>query len=109
MDYDVIVIGGGINGLAAAAYLGKGYVTVSQTVPEVYSSRCRGCGTCATVCPYMAVKLEEKPGGVKAKILDGLCAGCGICVSRCPSGALNNLECSDSQIVSTLEALFSQV
>jgi NADPH-dependent glutamate synthase beta subunit-like oxidoreductase/Pyruvate/2-oxoacid:ferredoxin oxidoreductase delta subunit len=53
---------------------------------------CRGCGKCAEVCAFDAVRLEA--AGVSgtaqlARIDPALCRGCGICVAECPSGAVD--------------------
>ena len=53
---------------------------------------CRGCGMCAEVCDFDAVRLE--PAGMSgsaqvARIDPALCRGCGICVAECPSGAVD--------------------
>lgn len=45
--------------------------------------KCRGCGTCAEVCPAGAIEMKDgRPCYDPAK-----CIGCGICVARCQEGA----------------------
>lgn len=101
-----------IQGAAAASkasvWLNKGTLDIEPTVVTVDQQRCRGCGTCVSICPFgAAVLIEKKPDILAAQIDEGLCRGCGICVAHCPSGALSQSSCSDTQITASLEALLS--
>lgn len=53
-------------------------------VAKVDEDKCVGCGSCETVCPVGAIKIE----GGKAKISDD-CVECGACVSECPVDAIS--------------------
>ncbi|NLC50872.1 MAG: RnfABCDGE type electron transport complex subunit B, partial [Firmicutes bacterium] len=46
---------------------------------------CLGLGTCAAVCPFEAIAMNEK--GLP-EIDEERCTGCGICVNQCPRGVL---------------------
>jgi ferredoxin len=99
-----------IQGLAAAGkatvFLSKGTVKTRETSASVDVHRCRGCGTCVSVCPFSAVTLHEKsPGTFISEVDELLCHGCGICVAHCPSGALSQHGCNDEQIIASLEAI----
>jgi len=101
-----------IQGAAAAAkasiLLNKGAIDTRQTAAYVDEQRCRGCGTCVSICPFTAATLNEKsPDVFTAQVDEGLCCGCGICVAHCPSGALNQGGFEDSRIISSLEAILS--
>jgi len=52
--------------------------------PEVYASRCTGCGLCERYCIYNAVRMVAKV----ARIDPSRCYGCGLCVSICPTRAM---------------------
>jgi heterodisulfide reductase subunit A len=92
----------------AAILLNRGLLKTSETIPVVDTGRCRGCGTCASVCPFAAAFLMEKDGGLcTAVINEGLCRGCGICVAHCPSGALGQSVYSDEQISASLESILA--
>jgi NADPH-dependent glutamate synthase beta subunit-like oxidoreductase/NAD-dependent dihydropyrimidine dehydrogenase PreA subunit len=57
----------------------------AQVDPEL----CRGCGSCADVCPEGAVRLEETTRGVASSWVEaGFCTACGNCVAECPTGAI---------------------
>jgi MinD superfamily P-loop ATPase len=44
---------------------------------------CTECGTCASGCPYGAIRLDPKP------VFDSTaCYGCWRCYNRCPSNAI---------------------
>ena len=45
---------------------------------------CTGCGTCAKVCQYDAIKTR----GRKAEVIHEKCDGCGLCVAWCPADAI---------------------
>jgi len=47
---------------------------------------CLGLGTCVNVCPFGAIKMDEKK---RLPVIDeNKCTGCGICVKECPKGVL---------------------
>ncbi len=49
-----------------------------------HADNCVSCGTCADICPFHAISMEN---GVPV-ISETLCKGCGNCVMRCPTKAL---------------------
>jgi heterodisulfide reductase subunit A-like polyferredoxin len=58
--------------------------------PRVDPRRCRGCGRCADICPFDAVRMVANDRGFyTAEILRHNCVGCGGCVGRCPVTAMD--------------------
>ncbi|MBQ8352123.1 MAG: RnfABCDGE type electron transport complex subunit B [Clostridia bacterium] len=57
---------------AAAARLGGG--------PKSCPASCVGLGSCAAVCPFGAIHVEN---GL-ATVDDSICVGCGVCMTACP-------------------------
>ncbi len=88
----------------AAAYLAQGSLSPRATAITIDSKRCRGCGDCAAICPYIEMRVESN-GTACAHVDRALCLGCGACLARCPTGAIAQPVQSDKQITSTLEAL----
>jgi len=63
----------------------KGLMAVTAPrVPVVDEETCTGCGTCAQVCAYDAMRVDGK-ASVSAKS----CIGCGLCASACPENAIS--------------------
>jgi len=107
-DVTEAVIQGAAAASKASVLLNKGKIEIAQTVVSIDQQRCRGCGTCASICQFGAIMLSEKnPGIFTAQVDEGLCRGCGICVAHCPSGALSQSGYSDNQITASLEAILS--
>lgn len=52
--------------------------------PVVLIDRCKGCGTCETVCPTGAVEVHTT-----AQIDESRCIGCGRCADACPVAAIS--------------------
>jgi len=101
-----------VQGSAAASkasiLLNKGTLDTKQMVATVDQQRCRGCGTCASICQFGAIILTENDTGTfAAQVDEALCRGCGICVAHCPSGALSQNGYSDNRIAASLEAILS--
>jgi NADPH-dependent glutamate synthase beta subunit-like oxidoreductase/NAD-dependent dihydropyrimidine dehydrogenase PreA subunit len=58
--------------------------------PRIDADRCRGCGRCADICPFDAIKLVADGRGIyTAEIMRHNCVGCGGCVGRCPVTAMD--------------------
>jgi NADPH-dependent glutamate synthase beta subunit-like oxidoreductase/Pyruvate/2-oxoacid:ferredoxin oxidoreductase delta subunit len=58
---------------------------------------CVGCNVCAVVCPFGAVKKDERE---IARVNEDLCKGCGICAARCPEQAITMKKMPNEQIMS---------
>jgi len=77
---------------------------ITSAVDEIY---CRGCGRCAEVCEFQAIRIVEKDKGIfVAQVNEALCKGCGTCVPACPTGAIDLKHFKKEQIEAQLEALF---
>ncbi len=57
----------------------------SGYVARIMSEQCTGCGLCASMCRYDAVRINGNGHSI-----DPLrCEGCKVCVTFCPAGAIN--------------------
>jgi heterodisulfide reductase subunit A len=94
-------------GKAAAAgslvYLIKGTAAIEPAISQIDEAICIGCGTCAEVCPYGALTLDEVRHVMTVN--EAMCKGCGGCNSVCPSGAATMKHFRDRQIYAQIEAL----
>ncbi len=53
--------------------------------PKSCTYGCLGLGTCVSVCPFSAMKLDDN---LLPVIDENLCTGCGLCVDACPVGII---------------------
>ena len=50
---------------------------------------CVACGSCASVCPRGAIRIEK---GIVARVDWNLCVGCGRCAWECPAAVIDIVE-----------------
>ena len=60
---------------------------------KIYTERCKGCGICASVCPYSAIEMVEEVLAVSElekieAVAPENCIQCGQCELRCPDFAI---------------------
>lgn len=70
----------------------------------IRQSDCTGCGECATLCRFGAVRrLERRDGTAAYAINPAACEGCGVCVRFCPQEAIDFPEqtCGEWMISAT--------
>ncbi|WP_214019515.1 Coenzyme F420 hydrogenase/dehydrogenase, beta subunit C-terminal domain [Methanoculleus sp.] len=62
-----------------------------SSIDTIDSRLCTGCGTCVSLCPKSAIKIElnTKKGIYSPKIDDQECINCGICMEVCPGSSVN--------------------
>lgn len=69
----------------AATILAQGSIKVSGLISRVAPELCCGCQLCVNVCPYQAIRFDEKRGAAVTN--EALCKGCGACAAACPCEA----------------------
>jgi len=79
----------------AAIPMAKKKVRTAAIISQVDQTRCCGCGTCIDVCPYSAIRKNEK--GI-AETIAAVCKGCGVCGATCPEKAITMHHFTDEQI-----------
>jgi len=94
----------------AAIPLRQGLVKVEAITATVDPKICKGCGTCALVCPFDAIELKESEirgleGKIVSEVNTALCKGCGLCAAACPNGAIQQRGFTDTQLLSMVNAL----
>lgn len=94
----------------AAIPLRQGLVKVEAITATVDPKICKGCGTCALVCPFDAIELKESEirgleGKIVSEVNTALCKGCGLCAAACPNGAIQQRGFTDMQLLSMVNAL----
>jgi len=78
---------------------------VSMLVDE---DLCRGCGLCASVCPYGAIEMVQTAKGIKANIVAVACKGCGTCGATCYKHAIKMNHYTNDQIIAQIHAAFAE-
>jgi heterodisulfide reductase subunit A len=81
-------------------------VKVLRKARLVEESKCTGCGTCIEVCPYGAMRKNER--GL-AEVVAAVCKGCGSCGAPCPELAISIANYSDEQLFAEAKAAFEEV
>ncbi len=85
--------------MKASIPMGKGVFSSEAINAIVNAERCSGCGLCVEVCPFGALKLEDK----KVSAVPALCWGCGSCGATCVRDAITMRHFSDEQIMAQIE------
>ena len=97
-------------GKAAASgslvYLVQGTATIEPAISQINEEVCIGCGSCAEVCPYGALELDEV--SLVMTVNEAMCKGCGGCNAVCPSGAATMKHFRDRQLYSQIDALLQR-
>ncbi len=91
-----------------AAYLEQGHVAPKPNAIIIDTQRCRGCGDCAAVCPYIEIEVVGDNGAGCARINNTLCLGCGACLAVCATGAITQPRQTDEQIIATLSSMLGE-
>ncbi len=89
----------------ALALVQAGVIELEPNTAYVLDESCSGCKTCAPLCPYHAIRIDEQSH--HAVVTESLCKGCGTCVASCPSGALAQHLFEDDQVLAELEGLLT--
>ncbi|MCX6629950.1 MAG: 4Fe-4S binding protein [Candidatus Solibacter sp.] len=97
-------------GMSAAGYALSGLadgrkLEIEPITATVDETRCSGCRTCGSVCPYQAISYP--PEGREAWVNALLCHGCGTCAAACPSGAIRGNHFTNEQILAEIEAVLA--
>ncbi len=85
----------------AATPMAKGYVQAEALTSVVDEAKCSGCGTCIQVCPYGALRKNDKG---QAEVIVAACKGCGCCGATCPEGAITMTNYTDAQLLAEARA-----
>ena len=92
----------------ALTLLSHDTAVASGSVCEVDEHKCISCGACISVCKYGAIEFHETPQGRKARVIPVLCKGDGLCNRKCPTGAIQLKHFTDEEILSEIDAAFSE-
>jgi heterodisulfide reductase subunit A len=85
----------------AAIPMAKGYVQAEAITSVVDETKCSGCGTCIQICPYGALRKNDK--GL-AEVIVAACKGCGCCGATCPECAISMTNYTDAQLLAEAKA-----
>jgi heterodisulfide reductase subunit A2 len=97
----------GLAAMAAASYVGDGYVVLNPLIAEVDPELCRACGRCEKECEFQAVRVDEKK--LSAEVEEIMCEGCGKCAVVCPTGALSVKSFKEKQLLAAIDGLMEGV
>jgi ferredoxin len=83
---------------------GTPMLTASGYICTVDEYLCKGCGTCAQICPFDAVTLVDELAMIEASA----CMGCGVCVDQCQQGALELIRDARKGVPLEINALMEE-
>jgi heterodisulfide reductase subunit A len=84
----------------------KKEISAEPMVVAIDEDMCSGCKLCVITCPYEAREFDEEKNIVK--INEALCMGCGCCVAACPSGASQQKNLVEKQLLKMVEAILGE-
>jgi heterodisulfide reductase subunit A len=87
-------------------YLVQGKAKIEPAISQINEEICIGCGSCAEICPYGALVLDEVRRVMTVN--EAMCKGCGGCNALCPSGAATMKHFRDRQVYAQIEALLQR-
>ena len=106
-DVSDTVAQSGLAAMAAASYLGEGYILLNPQIAEVDLELCRACGRCEKECEFQAIKVDKRQ--LVAEVEEIMCEGCGKCTVVCPTGALSVKSYKKEQLLATIDGLFEDL
>ena len=93
----------------ASIHLTNKKVKVEPIVSMLFDEdACRGCGLCASLCPYAAIEMVETEKGIKAKMIEVACKGCGVCAATCYKQAIKMNHYSNEQFTAQIRVAFQK-
>ncbi|OGC39006.1 hypothetical protein A2Y85_06560 [candidate division WOR-3 bacterium RBG_13_43_14] len=80
-----------------------GTLQTEPMIAFVDEDLCCGCRICINTCPYEAREFDESKNVVRVN--EALCQQCGCCIAACPSGAAQQRNYTDEQLLKMVEAI----
>jgi heterodisulfide reductase subunit A len=87
----------------AVTILSKDKILADGVVGIVDQRKCTGCGVCQVVCPFNAIKIDEKK--MLAVVNEALCKGCGVCTASCRSGSIDLNGFTNTEVLAQITQL----
>ena len=97
----------GLAAMAAASYLGQGYILLNPQIAEVDPELCRACGRCEKECEFQAIRVDNEM--LSAVVEEVMCEGCGKCTVVCPTGAVSVKSFKEKQLMAAIDGLFEDL
>jgi heterodisulfide reductase subunit A2 len=91
-----IVLAKAASGAISATLVPGRKMEIESKTSQIVEAYCQGCGSCVSVCPFGAIKIDERRK--VAVVNEVICRGCGNCSAACPSGAATVKQSTYDQI-----------
>ena len=91
----------------ANALLREEKIELDPTIARIDPAKCSWCDLCSDVCPFDAIKMEQRNGTQIASIVSASCKGCGMCTPVCPSDAIDLIGYTNDEMETMIESIIS--
>ena len=90
----------------AGRLLSQGKVKIEAITSVINPDSCTACGLCVKVCPYGAIRQEQKK--VPPIVIEAACKGCGTCGPECKFDAIMLKHFRDHQIIAMIDTMLAE-
>ncbi len=100
------------SGLSAVAkthaLLREEKIELDPTIAYIDPDKCDWCDLCSNICPFDAIRMEDRNGHKVAEVMSSSCKGCGMCNPVCPSDAIDLIGYTNDEVEGMIDSIISK-